>query len=64
MVALGQAIGAGIQQLSRDVGSEAEASRRILQVHDREVDLVPATERGKQVADGLPARLADHVSNE
>ncbi len=64
MVARGEAIGAGIEDLAGDLRGEAKPTGGILDVDDREVDLILATERGEQVTHCLAARLADHVSDE
>jgi hypothetical protein len=59
-----ETIRAGIEDLARDLGREAKAASGILDVDHGKVNLVTAAERGQQVAHGLPAGLADHVSDE
>ena len=57
-------VGAGAEQVLEDGLGDAEAAGRVLAVDHHEIELVALAQPGQLVDHGLPARPADHVTQE
>ena len=64
VVAGGEHVHPGVEQLEGDLGRDAGAVGRVLAVGDHEVDGALFLERGKPPQERVAPRLAEHVADE
>jgi predicted sugar kinase len=64
VVAGGEHVHPGVEQLEGDLGRDAGAVGRVLAVGDHEVDGALVAKAGQPAQQRFPARLAEHVTDE
>ena len=64
MIAGGQAVDTGVEQLARDIAGQPEAARRILAVGNREIELETIFETRQLRLNHLASRPPDNIADE
>jgi hypothetical protein len=64
VVAEGDDVGSGCEQLVGELSRDPGAVGRVLAVDDREIGVVPLPERGQMLLDGATTRDAEDVREE